>query len=207
MPKRRTRSGGAVVKREPVSYTAPEVLALMNACSRGPTGRRNRALIVLLWRGGLRVGEALALRPGDLDPKRCLVRIARGKGGRARTIALDMWAWETLDLWSAARADLLGRRAAPYLCTVKGGRLHTSYVRAALQRLGQHAGIEKRVHPHGLRHTCALELSREGVALPTIRDQMGHASVATTDHYLRAHSPVEIERLALARRGPDVDAT
>lgn len=192
--------------REPVSYTAAEVLALMAACSHGPTGLRNRAAIVLMWRGGLRVGEALAVRPSDLDRRRCLIRIGRGKGGRSRTIALDEWAWQTLDLWTAARSAIMGRRMAPYLCTLQGHGLSTSYVRAAFRRIAKRAGLTKRMHPHGLRHTCALELAREGVSLPTIRDQLGHASVATTDHYLRAHSPVEIERLALTRPGPHVDA-
>ncbi len=57
--------------------TAADMRALLRACNRGPTGARNRALLVVLWRGGLRIAEALALRPVDLDVAACLVRVRR----------------------------------------------------------------------------------------------------------------------------------
>ena len=64
--------------------------ALIRACSpRAPTGVRNRALLVVLYRGGLRVGEALALYPKDLDRRRGTIRVLHGKGDKARTVGLD----------------------------------------------------------------------------------------------------------------------
>lgn len=62
---------------------------------------------------------------------------------------------------------------------VDGASLHQSYVRTLLPRLAAKAGIEKRVHPHGLRHTLAYELMMEGVPVPIIQRQLGHASLAT----------------------------
>jgi integrase len=66
---------------------------------------------------------------------------------------------------------------APLLCTLKGGKLNTSYVRALLPRLAK-AGIEKRVHAHGLRHSHAADLVREGVPVNLIQRQLGDASLA-----------------------------
>ena len=66
-----------------------DIRALLRACNRGPTGARNRALLVVLWRGGLRIAEALALRPVDLDAAAGLVRVRRGKSGRKREDGLQ----------------------------------------------------------------------------------------------------------------------
>jgi len=76
------------------------VRALIRATSnRAPTGIRNRALLVLLYRGGLRAGEALALLPKDLDERQGTVRVLHGKGDKARLVGLDEGAWGILQRW------------------------------------------------------------------------------------------------------------
>lgn len=72
--------------------------------------------------------------------------------------------------------------------------MKSNHVRNRLRRLAADAGVEKRVHPHGLRHTYAVELDDEGFPLRDIRDLLGHSNVSTTDTYLRglgASSAVE----------------
>jgi site-specific recombinase XerD len=64
------------------------------------------------------------------------------------------------------------------------------------------AGLEKRVHPHGLRHTHAAELAREGVPINVIRDQLGHSSLAVTDRYLRDVAPADLIALG---KSPHLD--
>jgi site-specific recombinase XerD len=68
---------------------------------------------------------------------------------------------------------------------LSGEEIDTSYVRHLLPRLARRAGIEKRVHAHGLRHAYAVELEREGAPISSIRDLLGHSSAAVTDRYLR----------------------
>jgi integrase len=63
-------------------------------------------VIVMLWRGGLRISEALALTESDLDRSRGAVLIRRGKGGTRREVGMDRWAWERLEPWLAIRATL-----------------------------------------------------------------------------------------------------
>jgi site-specific recombinase XerD len=73
----------------------------------------------------------------------------------------------------------------PALLHLSGTEIDQSYVRHLLPRLARRAGIEKRVHAHGLRHAYALELEREGAQVSVIRDLLGHSSAAVTDLYLR----------------------
>ncbi len=178
-------------KRLPAEVlTGAEVSALLKACSkRAPTGIRNRALIALLYRGQLRIGEALALKPKDLDCKVGTVRVLHGKGDKSRTIGLDDGAWSLLELWLQSRQKLGLAGRHPLFCTLKGKQLSPSYCRGLFARLARKTGIDKRVHPHGLRHTGAAEMRAEGIDVGIISRQLGHSSIATTARYLDHISP------------------
>ena len=168
----------------PEVLTEDEVRSLIRACSnRAPTGIRNRALITTMYRGGLRLGETLALKPKDIDADRGTITVLHGKGDRRRTVGIDPGAMAIIIRWVEARKQLGvdGRKAL--FCTLQGKPLKPSYVRTMLVRVAGKAGIEKRVHPHGLRHTHSFELMLEGVPVPLIQQQLGHASLATTDRY------------------------
>ena len=69
-------------------------------------GRRLRGRIVVLWRAGLRIHEALALAEADLDARRDSLLVHRGKGGRRREVGMDDWAWEQLTPWLTKRVEL-----------------------------------------------------------------------------------------------------
>nr|MDQ2897872.1 tyrosine-type recombinase/integrase [Actinomycetota bacterium] len=177
----------------PEILTAEEVRALIRACSASaPTGVRNRALLVVLYRGGLRISEALALRPKDLDAAAGSVTVLHGKGDKRRTIGLDAGAFAMLERWLAIRAahGMTGR--PPIFCTLDGRPLDSSYVRHLLPRLAARAGIEKRVHAHGLRHTHAAELAAERTPANVIQAQLGHQSLSTTGRYLRHIAPQDL---------------
>lgn len=177
----------------PEILTANEVKALLAGCSgRAPTGVRNRALIAVMYRGGLRLGETLALKAKDVDPAQGTVTVLHGKGDRRRTVGLDPAAMGLVMRWVEKRASLGLARRQKLFCTLQGAPLKPSYVRTLLPRLAAKAGIEKRVHPHGLRHTHAAELMWEGVPVPIIQRQLGHASLATTDRYLRSIAPADV---------------
>ena len=146
--------------------------ALIKACSnRAPTDIRNRALLVALYRGGLRVSEALGLHPKDLDRAAGTVTVLRGKGGKRRTIGLDAGAFAVVERWLDVRAKRGINGRAPIFCTLRGKPVAPAYVRVLCKRLARRARIEKRVHPHRLRHTCAAELALEGVSVPLIQQE------------------------------------
>ena len=91
----------------------------------------------------------------------------------------------------------------PLLLLVDGNPLHGSYVRTLLPRLATKAGIDKRVHPHALRHSMAFELMWEGVPVPLIQAQLGHASLATTQRHLDHLAPVQVVEV-MQRREWDI---
>jgi integrase len=88
--------------------TVQEVIAVIREAGTDRHGARLRALIVVLWRGGLRIQEALSLSERDLDPQRGSLLARNGKGGRRREIGMDAWGWEQLRPWLTAPV-----RAAP----------------------------------------------------------------------------------------------
>lgn len=186
-------------KFPPEVLTEAEVRALMAGCSkRAPTGVRNKALIALLWRSGLRISEALALKPSDFDGS--AVRVANGKGGKYRTVGINEEASALVARWMEVRASrgITGRQTV--FCTLSGGPVAARYVRNLLRRLARKAGIEHRVNPHAFRHTLASELVAEGVNVVLIQHVLGHASLDGTAHYLRRIAPAELVDL-MSQRG------
>lgn len=166
--------------------TPAEVEALIRACSRrAPTGVRNRALIAVAWRSGLRIGEVLALHTKDVDLDEGTVRVQHGKGDRYRVVGIDVGTAALLARWLEIRRKRGINGRVPIFCTLDGGPIDQSYVRHLLPRLAIKAGIEKRVHAHGLRHAYAASLEREGATISMIRDLLGHSSASVTDRYLR----------------------
>jgi integrase/recombinase XerD len=168
----------------PEPLTPDEVAAIIGECSpRSRTGIRNRALLVALYRSGLRISEALALRPADVDLKRHTFRVLHRKGDKATVRGFHPSADDALARWMDARKGL-GPLNGPLFCTLDGGALSDRYVRNLLHRLADRVGVEKRVHPHGLRHTFADELRAAGMEVLKISKLLGHSSIAVTNRYL-----------------------
>jgi integrase len=168
----------------------------------GALAARNRALVAVLWRSGLRITETLSLKPADVDAEQGTINVRNGKGRKARIAVIDGRALGHLRVWLEVRKGLGLNGRQPLFCSVadgskaKGTRvpgrpLDSSYVRRLLPKLADAAGIDKRVHAHGLRHTHATELVEKRVPLHHIAGQLGHASTATTDKYLAKIAPAE----------------
>lgn len=182
-------------KRLPPELLYPaEIDALVRACSpRASTGLRNRALLVTGYRTGGRISELLALDLKDVDAEHGAVTL-HGKGDRYRTVGMDAGGFAVLEKWLKRRRELNLPRGAPLFCTLAGAPMDPSYIRHLLPRLAKKAGIERRVHAHGLRHTLATEMHREDQPLWIIQGQLGHARPSTTDRYLRrAHQRDVVE--------------
>lgn len=188
-------------RRRPASVpTDDEVRALISKFNlRYPTSLRNAALVVLMWRGGLRIAEALSLIVSDVDLARGAVQVRHGKGDRSRWVGVDEKTCDLLARWIDRRASLGLNGGEPLFCTLKGGALDQAYVRKMVKRKAEAAGIERRMHPHGLRHAYAAGLAQEGVPINVIRDALGHSSLMVTDRYLRDVAPVQLIETTRAR--------
>jgi site-specific recombinase XerD len=188
--------------------TVEEIVAVMRHATDHRHGRRVRAMIVVLWRAGVRIREALALAEHDLDHRRGSLLVRNGKGGRRREVGMDQWGWEQLLPWLNAGAGL---PVGPLFCIIDGptrGRPWSgAAVRSASRRLAERAGVRRRFAPHQLRHAHALELAHEGVARNIIQRQLGHANLGTTSIYLQGIDPEEIIATVRIRRGPMMSAS
>jgi site-specific recombinase XerD len=183
--------------------TVEEIVAVMRSAGNRADGARLRALIVILWRAGLRISEALALAETDLDQTRGAVLVRRGEGGRRREVGMDRWAWQQLQPWLEIRAAL---PVGPLLCIIHGptaGRnWEQSAARKQLRRVAAAASVRRRFAPHQLRHAHAIEMAHEGVPLVVIQRQLGHANLGITSIYLQGIDSSEIIDTVHGRPAP-----
>jgi site-specific recombinase XerD len=187
--------------------TTEEVAYIIGQCPlNSATGIRNRAMLTLLYRSGLRVGELLALRPSSLDHDRRAIRVLHGKGDAASTRYWHASADDALARWIDKR-KALGLNGGPLFCTLHGGPIADAYMRGLVRRLATECGIEKRVHPHIFRHTFAFELERAGTPVSTISKLLGHKRISTTaiylDHLTNRQAGEDLQGIALPPFGVD----
>ena len=180
-------------RQKPIDIlTRDEVLRLLDSTSRGVGGIRDRALISLLYRSGLRVSEALDLRVYDIEGR--TVRVQCGKGGKPRTSGIEESGpfVEHIRAWIHWREEAGVPDDVPLFCSYSGGRyrrISPQNVWDRMQTLKRKAGIAKRVHPHGFRHTMACELVRERFSAKLIQQQLGHSDLSRTQLYLDGLNP------------------
>jgi integrase len=188
--------------------TVEEIVAVMRQAGDGRSAARMRGLIVVLWRAGLRISEALMLNETDLDPSAGSILVRVGKGGRRREVGMDPWGWEQTRPWLGHRRQL---PVGPLFCVIQGPgagrRWRSSSVRADLHRLAARAGVRRRFAPHQLRHAHAVEMAREGIPLNVIERQLGHANLGVTSVYLQGIDNSEIIATVCGRPTPVMPAS
>lgn len=143
-------------------------------------GARDLATLELLYGGGLRVSELCGLSGGDLDLRTGLVRLM-GKGSKERVVPVGDAAVRAVTDYLARRGE--PARGAPLLLAARGGRLHPRAVQLMLKRKLALAGLPADLTPHKLRHACATHLLSNGADLRLVQEQLGHASLSTTQIY------------------------
>jgi site-specific recombinase XerC len=171
--------------------TVEEIVAVMRVVGDDADGVRLRGLIIVLWRAGLRISEALALAESDLDSSRGAILVRHGKGDKRREVGMDRWAWEQLQPWLAVRAGL---PVGALFCVLRGptrGRpCSAAGVRAQLRNAAIAAGVRRRFAPHQLRHA-----------------HIQHANLGITSVYLRGIDNTEIVHAVHERPAPMIPAT
>ena len=161
-----------------------------------PLGRRDRAILELLYATGLRVGELVSLDWPEIDLSAQVLRVV-GKGGKERMVPFGRAAAEALRAWlddwdgvrgEASDADELEE---PVFLNHRGGRLTERSVRRRIDAHVQAAAVAAGVHPHTLRHTFATHLLEAGADLRSIQELLGHSSLSTTQRYTH----LDVDRL------------
>jgi site-specific recombinase XerD len=188
-------------KRVVTFLTPAEVDALVAAPDQSRwEGRRDRVLMLLAIQTGLRVSELTGLNCGDVALGTGASVRCEGKGRKQRAVPLSAPVTTLLQAWLRERA---GRPADPLFPTRTGRRLSrdavalrvTTHAAAAARHCPSLEG--KKVHPHVLRHSCAMSLLQAGVDTTVIALWLGHAGVRSTDAYVHADMKIKEKALAL----------
>jgi|Deesub1362A_J573_1020465.scaffolds.fasta_scaffold00299_45 integrase/recombinase XerC len=149
-----------------------------------PQGQRDRALLELLYASGLRVSELVNLNLEQLDLDTNEIRVW-GKGAKERVVLIGEPAARMLSLYlSQGRPQLLGnKKSRAVFLNRYGERLPARRIQKILEKYAAQANIERRVHPHLLRHTFATHLLDGGADLRVVQELLGHAQLSSTQVY------------------------
>jgi len=153
-----------------------------------PAGKRDRAVLELLYGSGLRVSELAGLSLSQLDLPSATVRIL-GKGSKERDAPLGTKCVEALSAYLAVRSELHPRRAVRAIdphavfLSARGRRLNVRAIERLVSKYGALGAGRADLFPHALRHTCATHLLEGGADLRAIQELLGHASLSTTQRY------------------------
>ncbi len=180
-------------RRLPKAIDEDEVDRLLaTTTDRDPASVRDRAILELLYGTGMRVSELAGLSLSDLGSDTGLVRVL-GKGDKERLVPVGRCARRAVDAWLGPRGrpELEPRRwarrgdAEAVFLNARGGRLTRQGVWGVLKKRARAAGIEDRVHPHVLRHSCATHMLAHGADIRVVQELLGHSSIATTQLYTK----------------------
>jgi len=165
-----------------------EAFALVEEPSK-PTAfeARDRAILEVLYGGGLRVSELCGLSVDDFDRDGRVLRVM-GKGKKQRLCPINLRAVAALEAYLARRPELLNKTPHPQaqealFLNHRGGRLTRRSVARHLDRYVRRCGLVRKVSPHTLRHSFATHLLGAGADVRSIQELLGHASLSTTQRY------------------------
>ncbi|GAB3622064.1 tyrosine recombinase XerC [Mariniluteicoccus endophyticus] len=178
-----------LAKRLPPTLERAEATAMLDGAlaraaeTPGAVGRRDVAMLEMLYASGIRVAELCGLDLPDLDHDRRVVRVV-GKGNKERAVPVGAPAWKALEAYLALRPELVVATSGNALFLgERGGRIDQRVVRRVVHRaLGAVEGAPD-LGPHGLRHAMATHLLEGGADLRSVQEMLGHASLATTQVY------------------------
>jgi integrase len=175
----KTLPSGRAVERD-------EVRALFAACDDSPAGRRDAAVLAILYGGGLRRAELCGLDLADFDAAECLITVRAGKGQRDRAVYLSKPACRLVNRWISARGSDDGPLFVPISArgALRLTRLRGEAVRYILQKLQRQAGLSG-ITPHGMSRLYVSSLLSAGVDVFTVQRLAGHADAVTTARYDR----------------------
>jgi site-specific recombinase XerD len=164
-------------KRLPTVLSTDEVRRLFEVVAHHPA---HKTLLLVLYGAGLRISEALNLRPPDIDSQRMFIHVRGGKGNKDRLVKLSPQLLTALrDYWRQCRPGTwLFPQQRDRTRRMDGATAHRIVARAA-----RRAGITRRVSPHTLRHCYATHLMEAGLDLRTLQMLLGHRSLKTTTRY------------------------
>lgn len=196
---------------------ARRILSIPN--TKTTIGLRNRTILQILYRAGLRVQEAANLTVDDVNLEKGFVYVQQGKESKDRMVPIDpeMVSWCKRWLERRGKVILAGSETSSesgtdciwFFPTLKGTQIEQRYIRAMVADYSKKAGVylmngqrKTVIHPHTLRHCCFTELLEDGFTIKEVQEVAGHSSILTTSIYLSIR-PEQLAAKIRERAGVD----
>lgn len=173
--------------------TQIEVERLIAATKENRNAARDRCLLLLMFRHGLRVSEACGLRLSQVDTESRVLHVARLKKGLSTTQPLRIEEVRAVKAWLVERKRMAPQTDA-FFVSERLNQLNRRTAWAAIRRYGELAGLSLEAHPHMLRHACGYALADQGADTRLIQDYLGHRNIQHTVRYTATNS-ARFERL------------
>lgn len=173
-----------IPKRLPKALQEHEIQALLDAPDTSTDkGKRDSAILELLYASGMRVAELCSLRIADIEFSQGYA-VVTGKGNKQRMVPIHPLAIAKLEAWiNGARTHYSKGSSASVFLSTRGNPLSTDAVRRIVKQAAKTAQISAHVSPHTLRHSFATDMLNQGVDLRTVQEFLGHATLSTTQIY------------------------
>ena len=179
--------------KERKHLVSAEVYKLLDAAKDNRNAARDRCLLLLMFRHGLRVSEACGLRMSQVDIESRVLHVARLKKGLSTTHPLRTDEIRAIKSWLAIRAKAKPETDA-FFISERRSPLSRKTVWLAIRNYGERAGLSLPAHPHMLRHACGFALADQGADTRLIQDYLGHRNIQHTVVYT-ATNPARFEKL------------
>jgi len=185
--------GGEIDASDRKHLTAREVERLLEATRGSRNEIRDRCLLLLMFRHGLRVSEACAIKLDQVNMESRVLHVARLKGGLSTTQPLRGDELRAISAWLKERARMKPT-GKTFFVSEQRKPLHRSTVNLLLEKYSAAAALPLIAHPHMLRHACGFALADQGADTRLIQDYLGHRNIQHTVKYT-ATNPARFEKL------------
>lgn len=169
-------------KKLPDTLNVDEIEQLLSAMQEDTLGKRDRAIIELIYSAGMRLSELVAVNVVDVARGTGMIKVT-GKGNKQRLVPVGRKAKAAIADWLAIRARLASPGETGLFVSQRGGRISARTIQARLEYWSRCSGLGRKLHPHMLRHSFASHILESSGDLRAVQELLGHANISTTQIY------------------------
>ncbi len=170
------------IKKLPSALDIENIDQLLDGSDQSILAVRDRAMVELLYSGGLRLAELVSLDIDGLDLAAGVARVT-GKGSKQREVPVGRAAKKAIKLWLSQRDDIANIHEHALFVSQRGNRISPRTVQQRLKQLATQQGLNQHLHPHKLRHSFASHMLESSGDLRAVQELLGHADISTTQVY------------------------
>ncbi len=169
-------------KKLPDTLNVDEIEQLLSAMPADTLGKRDKAIIELIYSAGMRLSELVAVNVVDVARETDMIRVT-GKGNKQRMVPVGRKAKAAIADWLAVRASLANPDEPGLFVSQRGGRISARTIQVRLEYWSRYSGLDRKLHPHMLRHSFASHILESSGDLRAVQELLGHANISTTQIY------------------------